>query len=70
MFLMFVIYATIFVLMLIQFVGLVSCLKKIPQYLMTFYFLLVFVMFFVQMILFEGDNCYEETPLIFIWLCV
>ena len=70
MFLMFVVYSTIFVLMLMQFVGLVGCLKGIPKALMTFYFLLVFVMFFVQMILFQGENCYSESPVIFIWLTV
>jgi hypothetical protein len=68
MFLMFIVYATIFLLMLLQFVGMVSCLKAIPKALMGFYFLLVFVMFFVQMILFQGENCYQESPILFIWL--
>lgn len=58
MFLMFTVYAAVFVLMLLQFVGMVGCLKKIPTFLMTFYFMVVFVMFFVQMILFQGNNCY------------
>lgn len=52
MFLVFLIYAAVFVMMLMQFIGLVSCLKTIPRVLMAFYFSLVAVMFLVQMILF------------------
>jgi len=70
MFLVFLIYSTVFIMMLMQFIGLVSCLKTIPRALMTFYFSLVAVMFFVQMILFQGENCSTDSPVFFFWLVI
>ena len=70
MFLVFLIYSTVFIMMLMQFIGLVSCLKTIPRFLMAFYFSLVAVMFFVQMILFQGENCSTDAPVLFFWLVV
>lgn len=35
---------------------------------MGFYFLLVAVMFYVQMILFKGENCSTDSPVLFFWL--
>jgi hypothetical protein len=53
-----------------QFIGLSYCLKKIPRALAVFYLLLVLVMFFVQMYLFEAEACADETPIIYFWLLV
>ena len=64
------IYAFIFVMMLMQFIGLAYCLKRITRALMVFYLVLVFVMFVVQMYLFEADSCSTETPVIYIWLLI
>ena len=64
----FLIYSVVFVMMLLQFIGLVSCLKTIPRAIMGFYFALVGVMFFIQMILFKGTECRTESPIYYYWL--
>ena len=68
MFMMFVIYMVTFCLLLANFLGLANQLKKIPRALFVFYVAVVTIMFFVQMMLFQSENCYVEVPLIFFWL--
>jgi hypothetical protein len=44
---MFFVYSVVFLMMLLQFIGLVQCLKTIPRAIMGFYFVVVAVMFYV-----------------------
>ena len=56
--------------MLMQFLGLAFCLKKMQPVLAVFYFVLVATMFFVQMILWQGVECFSESTTLFVWLAV
>ena len=68
--LVFVLWSCVFVLLLLQVVGLTKCLKKYPKALFFFYFFICIVMFFVQLILWGGanNNCMTEVPLLYWWL--
>ena len=74
--LVFILWSCIFVLLLLQVVGLVKCLKKIPKVLFGFYVGISVTMFLVQMLLFttntnsEAIPCYKQVPLLYYWLCV
>mmetsp|Transcript_12929 Transcript_12929/g.12821 ORF Transcript_12929/g.12821 Transcript_12929/m.12821 type:complete len:172 (+) Transcript_12929:78-593(+) len=67
-FLLFLIYAGIFILMLIQFLGCVDCLKSIPNALMVFYFLIVGSMFYIQVVLFSDNDCRTTSIVMYFWL--
>ena len=73
----FVTYSSIFVLLLLQVVGLVKCLKKIPKVMFGFYVGISIAMFLVQMMLFTApipinntapEPCHTQTPLLYYWL--
>ena len=68
--LVFFLWSTVFVLLLLQMVQLTECLKKIPKLLFGFYFFICGCMFFVQMELWGGvDNqCRKEVPSLYWWL--
>ena len=68
--LVFFLWSTVFVLLLLQMVQLTECLKKIPKLLFGFYFFICGCMFFVQMELWGGvDNkCRTEVPTLYWWL--
>ena len=68
--LVFFLWSTVFVLLLLQMVQLTECLKKIPKLLFGFYFFICGCMFFVQMELWGGvDNqCRTEVPSLYWWL--
>jgi len=68
--LVFIIHCTLFLLMMMQFIGLAFCLKKMYKCLAVFYFLIVATMFFVQMILWQGENCMGEATLMWSWLVI
>jgi hypothetical protein len=64
-------------LLLLQVVGLVKCLKKIPKVMFGFYVGISVAMFLVQMMLFTSpmpingttaDPCKNQTPLLYYWL--
>jgi hypothetical protein len=64
-----------FVLLLLQVVGYTACLKNYPKTMFVFYFAIVIVMFFVQMMTFGGvsgekNPCMTETPLMYWYLVV
>lgn len=66
----FFLWSTVFVLLLLQLVKLTECLKKIPKLLFAFYFFICGCMFFVQLELWGGvDNqCRTEVPSLYWWL--
>lgn len=68
--LVFFLWSTVFVLLLLQLVKLTECLKKIPKLLFGFYFFICGCMFFVQLELWGGvDNqCRTEVPSLYWWL--
>ena len=68
--LIFVLWSIVFVLLLLQVVGMTKCLKNYPKALFGFYFFVCIVMFFVQLMLFGGENnnCMTEVPLLYWWL--
>ena len=68
--LIFVLWSCVFILLLLQVVGLTGCLKKYPKALFGFYAFVCVVMFFVQEILWGGsnNNCMSEVPLLYWWL--
>ena len=70
--LVFFLWSTVFVLLLLQAVKMTDCLKKIPKLLFGFYFFICGCMFFVQMELWGGvDNtCRTEAPVLYWWLVV
>ena len=70
--LVFFLWSTVFVLLLLQAVKLTTCLKSIPKLLFGFYFFICGCMFFVQMELWGGvDNqCRTEIPLLYWWLVI
>ena len=69
--LVFGLWSTVFVLLLLQAVGLTKCLKSLGKLLFGFYFFICGCMFFVQMELWGGvDNqCRKESPVHYWWLC-
>lgn len=70
--LIFGLWSTVFVLMLLQAVKLTECLKSIPKLLFGFYFFVCGCLFFCQMELWGGvDNqCRTEVPSLYWWLVV
>jgi len=68
--LVFFLWSTVFVLLLLQLVGMTKCLKTIPKLLFGFYFFICGCMFFVQMELWGGvDNeCRFQAPALYWWL--
>jgi len=65
-----IIHTTIFLLMLMQFIGLAFCLKKLQFLLFIFYFVLVATMFFVQLILWQSESCFKQSTVLFVWLAI
>ena len=68
----FALWSTIFVLMLVQVTGLGRCLKDIPKLLFAFYFFICAVMLFVQMEVWGGyeNRCRTQAPVFYWWLIV
>ena len=72
--LVFFLWSTVFVLMLLQAVKLTDCLKKIPKLLFGFYVFVCGCLFFCQMELWSGakssgdTNCRTEVPSLYWWL--
>lgn len=71
----FTVWSLIFVLLLLQVIGLVKCLKQIPKVLFGFYASISAAMWFVQMLLFaptpQGkEHCYSQTPVLYYYLLV
>ena len=71
----FALWCLIFVLLLMQVIGMVKCLKKIPKVMFGFYSTISASMWFVQMLLFspapsedKGGPCYNQTPLLYYYL--
>jgi hypothetical protein len=64
-----------FVLLLLQVIGYTKCLKNYPKTMFVFYFAVVIIMFFVQMITLGGNQgqknpCMTETPMMYWYLIV
>ena len=68
--LVFALWSSVFVLLLLQVAGLTKCLKKIPKILFGFYFFVCGVMFFTQLELWGGseNNCMTEAAVLYWWL--
>ena len=68
--LVFFLWSTVFVLMLLQAVKLTDCLKKVPRLLFGFYFFVCGCLFFCQLELWGGVNnpCRTEVPSLYWWL--
>lgn len=68
--LVFGLWSTVFVLLLLQVAGLTKCLKKVPRILFAFYFFVCGVMFFTQLMLWGGEdnNCMQEAAVLYWWL--
>lgn len=70
----FALWSTVFVLLLLQAVNMTQCLKKIPKLLFAFYVAICGSMFFVQLELWGGvptdPLCREQAPGLYWWLVV
>ena len=68
--LVFALWSTVFVLLLLQVAGLTKCLKKVPKLLFGFYFFICGVMFFTQLMIWGGsdNNCRTDAAVLYWWL--
>ena len=66
-----VVWCVIFVVLLMQSIGLVSCLKKWGPVLFVFYFVICGVMYISQLMIWGGEenNCRKDTPTMY-WFIV
>ena len=67
----FFLWSCVFVLLLLQLVGLTKCLRQCPKTLFGFYFMVCIVMYFTQVELWGGEDpesCMDEKPLLYWWL--
>ena len=65
-------WVIIFLLLLLQVIGMVKCLKAHPKTLFVFYFIVVGVIYVSMMMLFggAGNNCRTEAPSMWYWLII
>ena len=65
-------WVCIFLMLLLQVIGMVKCLKAYPKTLFVFYFFIVAVIYISMMMLFGGEknNCRTEAPSMWYWLII
>ena len=70
--LVFILWSTVFVLLLLQVAGLTKCLKSVPKLLFGFYFFICAIMFFTQLMIWGGEDnhCRTEAAVLYWWLVV
>ena len=68
--LVFALWSTVFVLLLLQAAGMTKCLRTVPNTLFFFYFFVCGVMFFTQLELWGGEEntCKEDAAVLYWWL--